>query len=218
MLASSSFFEGVFSSMSDFLPFFWIVTRRIQTKMATALGYNSRMEPPAGNQLDGQVLYERQRAHRSRGVKPGPRIAAAGLEMNVNVGAVLRLAEAAGSPEVIFIRETPYKAKSIRRVARNCFDLIRWQVQTQDQFLAGCSSLQPLVALELTTRSVSIFETRLPDAFTLVIGSERDGIPAAILARCQQSVHIPMFGINGSMNVTHALAIALFEWRRQQGG
>jgi len=24
-----------------------------------------------------------------------------------------------------------------------------------------------------------------------------------------------MFGVNGSMNVTHALAVALFEWRRR---
>jgi tRNA G18 (ribose-2'-O)-methylase SpoU len=26
-----------------------------------------------------------------------------------------------------------------------------------------------------------------------------------------------MYGTNGSMNVTHALGVALFEWRRQQG-
>ncbi|WP_373693577.1 hypothetical protein [Limnofasciculus baicalensis] len=36
-----------------------------------------------------------------------------------------------------------------------------------------------------------------------------------MLEHCQQAVQIPMYGVNGSMNVTHALAIVLFEWRIQ---
>lgn len=73
-----------------------------------------------------------------------------------------------------------------------------------------------MIAVELTSRSIDLFKTTLPEECTLVVGNEEHGIPAAVLELCQQAVHIPMFGVNGSINVTHALAIARFEWRRQR--
>ena len=59
-----------------------------------------------GEQLDSQVLYERQKALRA-GKKyfPAPTIIAAGLQVPENMGSVLRLADAAGSQRVIFIND-----------------------------------------------------------------------------------------------------------------
>jgi tRNA G18 (ribose-2'-O)-methylase SpoU len=87
-----------------------------------------------------------------------------------------------------------------------------WQ---QEQFLEQIETFQPLLGLEISTNSKSILATTLPNPCTILVGGERYGVPSDLLARCQQVVHIPMYGVNGSMNVTHALAIALFEWRRQ---
>lgn len=144
-------------------------------------------------------------------------IVAAGLQASENVGAVLRLADAAGSHRVIFIKteHITLHEKQIRRIARNCDAWVNWEGWTLEHFFANLESVPRLVALELTTFSTSIFETALPVECALVIGNERYGIPAPILEKCHQAVHIPMYGVNGSMNVTHALAIALFEWRRQ---
>lgn len=147
---------------------------------------------------------------------PGPLIIAAGLQILENIGSVLRIADAAGSPRVLFVNaDTPQERKRIQRTARNCDALIEWEFWTPAQFLEQCAKLPPLIALELTDASTNIFETALPDPCALIIGSERRGIPAPLLAQCQRAIHIPMYGVNGSMNVTHALAIALFEWRRQ---
>ncbi|HEY9052502.1 MAG TPA: TrmH family RNA methyltransferase, partial [Gammaproteobacteria bacterium] len=88
----------------------------------------------------------------------------------------------------------------------------------KQNFLDTCGSLQPMIALELTTRAENLLETDLPEQCSLVIGSERHGISAEILDKCQRAVFIPMYGINGSMNVTHSLAIALYEWRKQHTG
>jgi len=174
---------------------------------------------PAGEQLEGQELYERQKALRATPpFPPGPTIVAAGLQVPENIGAVLRLADAVGTQQVIFVNEATPDLTRIQRTSRSTETLVRWERYTPAEFLERASSFQPLIALELTTASASIFEVKLPAACAFVIGSEKHGIPAPLLHQCQQSVHIPMFGVNGSMNVTHALAVALFEWRRQHLG
>ncbi len=170
-----------------------------------------------GQQLDGRILYERQKRMRENQTHlPGPLVIAAGLQTPENIGSILRLADAAGSPRVIFVNDdTPPQRNRIQRTARNCDALVKWEFWTPTQFLKQGDTLPLLIALELTTDSISIFETELPSSCALVVGGERHGIPAPLLAQCQRAIHIPMYGVNGSMNVTHALAIALFEWRRQ---
>jgi tRNA G18 (ribose-2'-O)-methylase SpoU len=173
---------------------------------------------PAGQQLDGQALYERQKSMRSeQPAPPGPAIVAAGLTVPENMGSVLRLADAAGCHKVLFVggKDSPAVRARLRRTARSCDSFVHWDFCSLESCLGGSESLQPLIAIELTAESSTLFDTRLADPCTFVVGSERHGVPAALLARCQSAVHIPMYGVNGSMNVTHALAIALFEWRRQ---
>jgi tRNA G18 (ribose-2'-O)-methylase SpoU len=171
-----------------------------------------------GEQLEGQILYERQKRLQQAEIHAaGPAILAAGLQVPENIGSVLRLADAAGSNEVIFINDDhhSYPVERIHKTARNCEVLVKWQFWTQEQFLQLCEKFQPLIALELTTHSTGIFDCQLPNTCAFLIGNERRGIPSKMLTKCQMAVHIPMFGVNGSMNVTHALAVALFEWRRQ---
>jgi tRNA G18 (ribose-2'-O)-methylase SpoU len=169
-----------------------------------------------GEQLEGQLLYARQLALRARRLPPAPQIVAAQLHDPANIGGVLRLADAAGSAGVIFIGGAGPDHRRIRRAARSCEALVAWELRGAEEFLAGRDQARPLIALEITSTSQSIFTAELPDSCAFVIGNERHGVPAALLAACQQAVHIPMYGTNGSMNVTHALGIALFEWRRRQ--
>jgi tRNA G18 (ribose-2'-O)-methylase SpoU len=171
-----------------------------------------------GDQLEGQVLYERQKhVRQSKIYLPGPTILAAGLRVPENIGSVFRLADAAGSEKVVFIIDNhhSYPLARIRRTARSCEAIVKWEFWRQEQFFERIISLHPLIALELTTHSTNIFESHLPNPCAFLIGNERHGIPSILLSKCQRAVHIPMYGVNGSMNVTHALAIALFEWRRQ---
>jgi tRNA G18 (ribose-2'-O)-methylase SpoU len=171
-----------------------------------------------GEQLAGQLLYERQRALRERlRFPPAPQIVAAQLHAPDNIGAVLRLADAAASSRVVFVGDSDHDHRRMSKVARSCDALVAWDVYSVERFLDERETFQPLVALEITSTSRAIFTTQLPADCSFVIGNERHGIPAALLAACDQAIHIPMYGTNGSMNVTHALGVALFEWRRQQG-
>ncbi len=171
-----------------------------------------------GEQLDSKSLHERQKKYRAEhSYLPAPIIVAAQLQVPENIGSVLRLADAAGSRQVIFVSDDDITRmlKQIQRTARSTDALVNWEVWAQEKFLKCEDALQPLIALELTTTSSSLFENELPEKCALVIGNEQHGIPASMLPKCERALHIPMYGVNGSMNVTHALAIALFEWRRQ---
>ena len=177
---------------------------------------SAKVLSPVGEQLDGDELYERQKILRtSQKILPAPTIVAVRLKISENIGALLRLADAVGSPRVIFLNDLTYNVRQVHRAARNAESFVKWDVMDLEEFLKDADSFHPLIALELTTASTDIFRTHLPKHCTFIVGSERHGIPPELLAHCQQAVHIPMYGVNGSMNVTHALAVGLFEWRRQ---
>ena len=44
-----------------------------------------------------------------------------------------------------------------------------------------------------------------------MVGSERYGLPDQALALCELTFHLPVCGPLKSLNVSHALAIALFD-------
>lgn len=148
---------------------------------------------------------------------PAPVIVADHLHIPENIGSVLRLADAGGSQKVIFINDpSDQNLNRIRRTARSCDALVNWEFSSYENFLDKYVCCLPtLIAIELTSTSTSIFETVLPTQCCFLIGNERHGVSQRLLEQCQQAIHIPMYGVNGSMNVTHALAIVLFEWRRR---
>lgn len=172
-------------------------------------------EHRAGEQLEGYALYERQKQLRARQIPLAPIIVAVGFSVPENMGAVLRLADAAGSARVVFVNDDPPGLAKLKRTARSTDTLVKWQVVKNKEFLEQAELLPSLIALELTTTSTNLFRCSLPQECSFVIGNEQRGIPREILALCEFALHIPMFGVNGSMNVTHALCIALYEWRRQ---
>ena len=174
----------------------------------------------AGSQIDSQILYERlQASNRDATRIPAPIIIAMGLRTPDNIASVLRLADAAYSIRVIFvsnIKDNIEFDKKIQRMSRDTDKNITIEQYNIESFLALCSELPVMIAIEITTQSVDVFDSTLPNECCLVIGNESHGVDQQVLDRCQSAVHIPMYGNNGSMNVTHALAISLFEWRRQR--
>ena len=57
-------------------------------------------------------------------------------------------------------------------------------------------------------------ELRLERDVVLVLGAEREGLPADVLARCEERASIPQPGGGDSLNVAMAGAIALYELAR----
>lgn len=132
------------------------------------------------------------------------------VEDTRNLGALFRLADAArvqhlwalGKPDL-------FDSKIVRRVSRSAMAYVPHSAIG----LNGARKLaqqQTLVALEITEHSIPYTEYQPQGPCILVIGNEKDGVSGELLALCQTSIHIPMYGVNTSMNVAMATAIAVY--------
>ena len=72
-----------------------------------------------------------------------------------------------------------------------------------------------IVAIETADNATCIYDTPLPEDVAFIVGSERNGLSDDLLAQCDMVVYIPVPGPTRSLNVSHAAAVALFEWIRQ---
>jgi tRNA G18 (ribose-2'-O)-methylase SpoU len=72
-----------------------------------------------------------------------------------------------------------------------------------------------IVAIETSDNATCIYDTQLPEDVAFIVGNERDGLDEKLLSQCDMVVYIPVPGPTRSLNVSHAAAVALFEWQRQ---
>lgn len=140
-----------------------------------------------------------------------------------NVGGLFRLADAYGVERLLLGGRTPAPPnRKIGSTARSTQQWIPFTVAADlvDALRDYREQGYTLVGLEITDRSVPIqqFDFRSLERVVLVAGSENAGIQPGVLQMLDAAVHIPMYGRNSSMNVTAALAIALYEVSRQRAG
>lgn len=146
-----------------------------------------------------------------------PIIIAWKLRTPENYGNLLRIADTVGCSKVIFVESGEELAhRKIRKTARDSYQSMPFEFVNEKDFIDCIPENYSLWALETAERSVNIYNTVLPDNMALVVGNEKTGIKPAVLELCEQIVHIPLTGNCTSLNVSHATAIAVFEWLRQK--
>ncbi|VAW60076.1 hypothetical protein MNBD_GAMMA11-1294 [hydrothermal vent metagenome] len=172
----------------------------------------------AGKQITGQALYTRQKNNvQSSAHRHAPTIICDGLQTPENLGSILRIADAAGSKKIILLdSKLDLENKKLSKIARSTEKYISIEKCSLQHIKQHHSDYKALFALEITDRSENIYETRISHCDAILLGHEATGIREEALALCHSAIHLPMFGTNGSMNISHALAICLYEWRRQQ--
>ena len=136
-----------------------------------------------------------------------------------NIGQVIRLAHNVGALKVIFInKKKTFRNSRIEKTAGFSFHQMDWEYTTKQEFLELVHSDFKLVVLETCSGAESIFEIKLPLKAIIIAGSESHGLPEEIIKLSELKVFIPMPGGCKSMNVSHALSVASFEWYRQISG
>lgn len=146
-----------------------------------------------------------------------PMVAAWRVKNPQNVGSLMRLVDNIGGEQLILIDdENDKREASIKKTAGLSYKNVQLTYQRSDEFFARIPEDYSLVAIETSETAVNLFQTTLPQKTVFMLGSEMHGLPADLLEQCQLSVYIPMTGKCKSMNISHALAVALFEWQRQQ--
>ena len=136
----------------------------------------------------------------------------------VNVGAILRTAEAAGAGGVITTSNTsdPFSPKSLRGAMGSAFRLPIWSGPSFDEVIEWCREhgISTICAdAEAETDYTDLDWTK---AKALLLGPESTGFSAEELIQADQRVRIPMKGMAESLNVSVAAGILLFEAARQR--
>ena len=136
----------------------------------------------------------------------------------VNVGAILRTAEAAGATGVIATRNTsdPFSPKSLRGAMGSAFRLPIWTGPTYAEMIDWCHERNIETVAADAEAPLAHTEVDWTRASALVLGPESTGLTDAETASTTQIVRIPMHGAVESLNVSVAAGILLFEAARQR--
>lgn len=141
------------------------------------------------------------------------------ITLKENIGSLFRLCDALAVEHLYLSQaEDVLSGSKISRVARNTDRHVPHTVVQNP--VAAIEQLKhdgyTIIALELTTHSIKIqdFDFGAADKVCLILGSETQGVSDDLLESSDYCVHIAMHGINSSMNVISAAAIALFEITR----
>ncbi len=136
----------------------------------------------------------------------------------VNVGAIVRTAEAAGATGVIATANTadPFSPKGLRGAMGSAFRLPVWSGGTLIEVLEWCRGRKiQIICGDVSANTVfSDINWRRPSA--LLVGRESVGLLANELALADVSVRIPMKGSVESLNVAVASGVILYEAARQR--
>ena len=134
-----------------------------------------------------------------------------------NIGAFIRLADAFSIEKIIVCGELTISDKKVKKASR--YEAIWVCIEYSD---STTSSLQTLLdkgytvySIELCHESVDYSSVTYSSPCVLVLGNERKGVSEAALQLSHQKIHIPMFGMVNSLNVSTAGAIVLAECANQ---
>ena len=136
----------------------------------------------------------------------------------VNVGAILRTAEAAGATGVITTRNTsdPFSPKSLRGAMGSAFRLPILSGLAYSEVIDWCRS-RGIVSICTDADATDAYtEIDWNGPIALMLGPESTGFTAEELAEAERRVSIPMKGSAESLNVSVAAGVVLFEAARQR--
>ena len=128
-----------------------------------------------------------------------------------NIGAFFRLADAAKLKEILaYQMPGPFVNKKIKRISRSTTEAVPYRQLDQIEELRRLAQDFQVIALEWTNKSKPYQEFKPKKSCYLIIGNERSGIQNDLLNLAAESIHIPMHGLNTSMNAAMAAAIAVY--------
>lgn len=137
-----------------------------------------------------------------------------------NIGGLFRLADAARLEQLYFYPALFDKtSKKLTKVARSTNKYIKTSILQQQVDINHLQAHYQLIALEKTTTSICYaqFQPQMNKPILLVVGSEKFGVSPPLLDAVEAALHIPMLGVNTSMNVNAATSIVVYSLLEKLG-
>ncbi len=164
---------------------------------------------------------ELKRLHRSWRARSDRRLALLldNVQGPFNVGGIVRMAAAERVDHIYLLGATP--SPDTDKVGKTALGTERYL--TWSSFDAPPDALgrirddgYTLVGIELADDAVPLHEIALDGDICLALGHEDHGLASSTLVACNRVAYIPQMGRVGSLNVTQAASIAIYEARRRE--
>lgn len=128
-----------------------------------------------------------------------------------NIGSFIRLADAFAVEKIIICGELTISDKKFKKASRN---EAKWVcIEYSDNTTSSLKSLleqgYTVYSIELCQESVDYSQIEYLSPCVLVFGNERKGVSEEVLQLSDHQIHITMFGMGNSLNVSTAGAIVL---------
>ncbi len=135
-----------------------------------------------------------------------------------NLGACLRVADAAGAHAVIAPKDRAVGlTQTVIKVASGAAETVPYLTVTNlARTLRELKEREVWVLGTDATASEDLYRARWPEACAWVLGAEGEGLRRLTRETCDQLVSIPMFGSVASLNVSVATGVCLYEARRRR--
>jgi RNA methyltransferase, TrmH family len=136
----------------------------------------------------------------------------------VNVGAIIRTAEAAGAAAAIATLNTsdPFSPKALRGAMGSAFRLPIWVGPGYASMVNWCQKRNIETVCADADSELSFTAIDWTEALALIVGPESTGLSPVEIESADNCVRIPMKGAVESLNVSVATGILLFEAARQR--
>lgn len=142
-----------------------------------------------------------------------------GLDLGnpMNHGAMIRLGANIGARRVFFTSDPQqFSMIKIQKTAGSSHTYMPFEFTSFENIVKEVPGDYQWIAIETTKEATNLYKTTLPDKCVFIAGNESYGMPDRVLQHCHKHVYIPPPGKTKSMNVSHATAVTIFEWFRQQ--
>ena len=137
-----------------------------------------------------------------------------------NLGTIVRTLDGMGGAGLILVGQTtdPFHPTAVRASMGALFTVPVAEVGDMDEVWkwAQANSAQTIATSAHADELFWAADYRFP--VLLLLGSEGEGLPPAVLERADLSVSIPMHGASSSLNLAVAAGLLLYELRRAAGG
>ena len=135
------------------------------------------------------------------------------MRSNVNLSRIVRVCGCCGITKIFCVGT----GRVIEKIARD--GTAQVEITSRRSLLPLIENLRRekyhLVGLEQAATSKSLHTYQFRRRTALIVGNERSGIPETALARVDDIVEIPVYGLPFSHNAATAAAIAMYEYCRQ---
>ncbi|MFD2758815.1 TrmH family RNA methyltransferase [Gulosibacter faecalis] len=138
-----------------------------------------------------------------------------------NLGTIIRVADAAGADAVVLTGRTVdlYNPKVVRASTGSIFHLpIAVEADFDDAAVRAKQAGMRVLAADISGRDLVEARELLAEPTAWVFGNEAHGLPDEVLAQCDDTLIVPIYGRAESMNLATAASVCLYETAFSQRG